>query len=83
MELEIPGRMLLTKYRCMICGRITDPKVKEEDYAVEQTLDDICDECKDAVLFVRKIMSRQGVLVKDRHGSCRTLKIRNKSSVVR
>lgn len=74
MELEIPGMMLLTKHRCMICGRITDPKVKDEDYYAEQILDDICDECKDAVLFVREIMSQQGVLVRDHRGSYQLLK---------
>ena len=73
MELEMPGMMLLTKYRCMICGRITNPEVKDECY-MEQTLDDVCDECKDAVLFVRELMSQQGVLVRDRYGSYQILK---------
>ena len=48
--------MVITKYKCQICGRVTDPEPEHECEA-EQTLDDICDECKNAVLFVRRIMS--------------------------
>ena len=65
--------MTLTKYHCMICGRVTDPQ-PEYECDVEQTLDDICDECKDAVMFVRQIMSQRGILVKDNHGSYQLLK---------
>lgn len=65
--------MTLTKYHCMICGRVTDPQ-PEYECEFEQTLDDICDECKDAVMFVREIMSQNGVLVKDNHGCYQLLK---------
>ena len=65
--------MTLTKYHCMICGRVTDPQ-PEYECDVEQTLDDICDECKDAVMFVRQIMNQNEVLVKDNHGSYQLLK---------
>lgn len=46
--------MTLTKYHCMICGRVTDPQ-PEYECDIEQTLDDICDECKGAILFAKEM----------------------------
>ena len=46
--------MTLTKYHCMICGRVTDQQ-PEYECDTEQILDDICDECKEAVQFAKEV----------------------------
>ena len=50
--------MLLTKYECMVCGRVTSP-TPESSNDVVQTEKDICDECKEAIMFAREMLSKE------------------------
>ena len=54
--------MLLTKFKCMICGRVTDPQPEYGDIITGETVEnDICDECKEAIKFVKKLMMQDGL----------------------
>ena len=55
--------------RCIVC----DESIELNDMQSE-LVPRMCNECKDAVMFVRQIMSQNGVLVKDNHGSYQLLK---------
>ena len=46
--------MTLTKYHCIICERVTDSK-SEYECDIEQILDNICDECKDTIIFAKEL----------------------------
>ena len=45
----------LTKYRCIICDKVTDPQPEDGyEYEVEETKDYVCDECKKAVKWAKE-----------------------------
>lgn len=56
--------------KCMICNNLI--KISHDD-AMGICLK-ICDECKEAIKFVKEIMSQDGVLVKDEKDSYKILK---------
>lgn len=48
--------MTLTKFRCMVCGRVTDPQPEYGDLITGETIEnDICNECKEAVQFAKEM----------------------------
>ena len=59
--------MLFAKYKCMICGRETKPAPGTE-YDIEELKEDICDDCRTAVLFMRQVMAYEGIVVKGNNG---------------
>ena len=69
--------MVLTRFRCMICDRVTEPEPELADDITSETIEpDVCDECKNAVLFVRKVLSNDGAFVTDERGRYQLLKYR-------
>ena len=68
--------MALTKFRCLVCGRVTEPEPEwADDITLETIENDVCDECKEAVMFVRKVMN-DGAFVTDEYGRYKKLKYR-------
>ena len=55
--------------RCIVCNESIELNDMQSELVPR-----MCDECKDAVMFVRQIMSQNGVLVKDNRGSYQLLK---------
>lgn len=46
---------VLTKYKCIICGEVTDQQPEDGyEYEIEETKDYVCDKCKRAINWARK-----------------------------
>ena len=54
--------------RCIVCNKSIELNDMQSELVPR-----MCDECKDAVMFVRQIMNQKGVLVKDNYGNYQLL----------